>query len=72
MKMGTRILFSGSRSASPVERNERITASYLSSKVRSDELDSFMFKVLAEEEPIQFIYDVAHQFPGISDFHVPD
>ena len=50
---------------------EKITASYLSSKVRSDELDSFMFKVLAEEEPIQFIYDVAHQFPGISDFPRP-
>ena len=50
---------------------EKITADYLSSDFRSDELDSFMFKLLAEEEPIQFIYEVAHKSPYVSDLVRP-
>jgi hypothetical protein len=50
---------------------ERIIADYLSSKVRSDELDSLMFKLLAEEEPVQFIYAVAHKSPFVSDLVRP-
>ena len=50
---------------------EKITADYLSSKLRSDELDSFMFKLLAEEEPIQFIYEMAHKSPFVSDLVRP-
>ena len=50
---------------------ERIIADYLSSKLRSDELDSFIFKLLAEEEPIQFIYEMAHKNSFVSDLVRP-
>lgn len=39
---------------------ERLVADYLGAIYRSPELDSFMFKVLAEEEPMQFISEMAY------------
>ena len=39
---------------------ESFVADYLGSIFRSPELDSFMFKLLAEEEPLQFISEMAY------------
>lgn len=50
---------------------EKIIADYLSSKFRCDELDSFMFKLLAEEEPVQFIHEMAYKSPVVSDLVRP-
>ena len=50
---------------------ERLVAVYLSSKFRSDELDSFMFKLLAEEEPVQFVYEMVYKSPFVSDLLRP-
>ena len=40
-------------------------ADYLGSKLRNTELDSFMFKLLAEEEPVQYIHEMAWKNPSL-------
>jgi|GEM_PF-2620683 len=40
-------------------------ADYLDGKLRTTELDCFMFKLLAEEEPVQFIHAMAWKDPGL-------
>jgi hypothetical protein len=46
------------------EELEIHVADYLDGKLRTTELDSFMFKLLAEEEPVQFIHEMAWKNPG--------
>ena len=43
---------------------ETHVADYLGSKLRNTELDSFMFKLLAEEEPVQYIHEMAWKNPS--------
>lgn len=39
---------------------------YLSSPLRTDEIDAMMFKILAEEEPLQYMHHVAWENPHYS------
>jgi hypothetical protein len=46
---------------------ESHVADYLGGKLRTTELDCFMFKLLAEEEPVQFIHEMAWKNPAYPD-----
>ena len=47
---------------------EKYISDYLSSPLRSSELDAVMLKILAEEEPIQYIHHVAWENPEYPHF----
>jgi hypothetical protein len=49
---------------------EQYVNDYLSSPFRSSELDSVMLKILAEEEPIQYIHHVAWENPEYPNFGI--